>query len=115
MPFVTLLSPSLPQQLNAHFLVTNNTLSAAPLYFIFIGVPLSGNMDAYVIHLTLNQCSSSDSCIMWTQTSCTTLSTINADVPTVLHGCACQVCTMLARGRLTQSLESTLQGLELLA
>ncbi len=40
MPFVTLLSPSLPQQLNAHFLVTNNTLSAAPLYFIFIGEPL---------------------------------------------------------------------------
>ncbi len=39
-PFVTLLSPTLPQQLNAHFLVTNNTLSATPLYFIFIGAPL---------------------------------------------------------------------------
>ena len=49
MPFVTLLSPSLPQQLNAHFLVTNNTLSAAPLYFIFIGLPLlcKGTADAF--------------------------------------------------------------------
>ena len=42
-PFVTLLSPSLPQQLNAHFLVTNNTLSAMPLYFVFIGAPLLSN------------------------------------------------------------------------
>ena len=41
-PFVTLLPPTLPQQLNAHFLVTNNTLSATPLYFIFIGAPLQG-------------------------------------------------------------------------
>lgn len=33
----TVLSPTLPQQLNMHFLATNNTLSAQPLYFIFIG------------------------------------------------------------------------------
>ena len=33
----TVLAPTLPQQLDMHFLATNNTLSAKPLYFIFIG------------------------------------------------------------------------------
>lgn len=33
----TVLSPTLLQQLDHHFLRTNNSLSAAPLYFIFIG------------------------------------------------------------------------------
>ena len=36
----TVLSPTLPQQLNMHFLKCNNTLSPGPLYFIFIGKPL---------------------------------------------------------------------------
>ena len=33
----TVLTPTLPQQLDMHFLATNNTLSAKPPYFIFIG------------------------------------------------------------------------------
>ena len=33
----TVLAPTLPQQLNMHFLATNNTLSAKPLYLTFIG------------------------------------------------------------------------------
>ena len=33
----TVLTPTLPQQLDMHFLATNSTLSAKPLYFIFIG------------------------------------------------------------------------------
>ena len=33
----TVLSPTLPQQLDLHLLHTNNSLSAAPLYFLFIG------------------------------------------------------------------------------
>ena len=33
----TVLAPTLPQQLDMHFLATKSTLSAKPLYFIFIG------------------------------------------------------------------------------
>ena len=33
----TVLSPTLPQQLDMHFLKMNNTLSADPLYFLFFG------------------------------------------------------------------------------
>ena len=33
----TVLSPTIPQQLNMHFLANNNSLSPSPLYFIFIG------------------------------------------------------------------------------
>ena len=36
----TVLSPTLPQQLNMHFLKFNSMLSSGPLYFIFIGKPL---------------------------------------------------------------------------
>ena len=51
----TVLSPTLPQQLNMHFLKFNNTLSPGPLYFIFIGVPMQapnrvmGSIHAHVI------------------------------------------------------------------
>ena len=48
----TVLSPTLPQQLNMHFLKFNNTLSPRPLYFIFIGVPFSraSDMGSYKPH-----------------------------------------------------------------
>jgi hypothetical protein len=40
------LSPTLPQQLDMHFLKMNNTLSREPLYFLFFGASLPIGLSA---------------------------------------------------------------------